>query len=261
MTAPTGYTDSPAGYAALSHGDALAHLAERQSVFADLLATADLDAPVPTCPGWTVTNLAHHLGTVHRWAAGAVREGRPVDLEETGPTDRDALVDWYREGADGLTALLTATDEAAEVWSFGPKPRTARFWSRRQAHETAMHTEDLGLAAGALPPLPADLALDGVDEVVTMFFPRQVHLQRTVPLDRSLALVPDGAGARWVLAGDGGTVSDDVPEAEATVAGPAQVLVRLLWQRVTLDAALAAGVTLDGDEAAARTVLGARLTP
>lgn len=260
MTAPTGYTPSPTGYAALSHGDALAHLAQRQSVFADLLATTDLGAAVPTCPGWTVTDLAHHLGTVHRWAAGAVREGRPLDLEETGPADRDGLVAWYREGADDLTALLTATDEAAEVWSFGPKPRTARFWSRRQAHETAMHAEDLGLAAGAVPALPADLALDGVDEVVTLFFPRQARLGRTVPLEHSLALVPDGV-ARWVLAGDGATSSDDVPVTDATLAGPAQVLVRLLWQRVTLDEALAAGVSLDGDEAAARAVLGARLTP
>lgn len=260
MTAPTGFTASPAGYAVLSHGDALAHLAQRQSVFADLLATAALDAPVPTCPGWTVTALAHHLGTVHRWAAGAVRDGRPDEREETGPTDRDGLVAWYGEGAHELTALLTATDEAAEVWSFGPKPRTARFWSRRQAHETAMHTEDLGLAAGAMPPLPADLALDGVDEVVTMFFPRQVHLGRTPPLERSLALVPDGA-SRWVLAGDGTTPSDDALPADATLAGPAEVLVRLLWQRVTLDEALAAGLRLDGDEAAARAVLGARLTP
>ena len=259
MTAPTGFTPSPAGYAALSHTDALAHLERRQAVFADLLSTTDLDAPVPTCPGWTVTTLAHHLGTVHRWAAGAVREGRPLDLEETGPTDREALVAWYREGADGLVALLAATDEAAEVWSFGPKPRTARFWSRRQAHETAMHVEDLGLAAGALPPLPADLALDGVDEVATMFFPRQVHLGRTTPLERSLALMPGGAG-RWVLAGSG-VAADDVPDADATLAGPAEVLVRLLWKRVTLDDALAAGVALDGDEAAARAVLGARLTP
>lgn len=259
MTAPTGFTPSPAGFAALSHGDALAHLAQRQSVFADLLSTTDLDAPVPTCPGWTVTNLAHHLGTVHRWAAGAVRDGRPPELEETGPTDRAELVAWYREGADGLAALLTATDVAVEVWSFGPKPRTARFWSRRQAHETAMHAEDLGLAAGARPPLPADLALDGVDEVATMFFPRQVHLGRTSPLTQALALAPDG-GPRWVLAGSG-VSPDDAPDADATLAGPAEVLVRLLWQRVTLEEALGAGLTLAGDEAAARAVLGARLTP
>lgn len=259
MTAPTGFVPSPAGYAPLSHGDALALLAGRQSVFADLLATTDLAAPVPTCPGWTVTQLAHHLGTVHRWAAGAVREGRPLDLEETGPTDAAGLVAWYREGADELTALLTATDEAAEVWSFGPKPRTARFWSRRQAHETAMHAEDLGLAAGGLPPLPAELAVDGVDEVVTMMFPRQVRLERTPPLERSLALIPDGA-PRWVLAGPG-VAADDVPDTDATLAGPAEVLVRLLWKRVRLDEALAAGATLDGDEAAARAVLAARLTP
>jgi uncharacterized protein (TIGR03083 family) len=258
--APTGFVASPGGYAALGPAAALEHLVDRQAAFAAALRTGDLDASVPTCPGWSLTRLAWHLGTVHRWAAGAVEQGRPVELEETGPTDRDALVDWYTEGAAGLVALLRATDPAAEVWTFGPKPRTARFWSRRQAHETAMHAEDALLGTGvALPPLAPDLALDGVDEVVTMFAPRQVKLQRIPPLTRSLALVPDeGGGARWVLAGDGATPSDALPDAEATVRGPAEQLVRLLWRRVPLDAA---GIVVEGDRTAAEAVLGAGLTP
>lgn len=257
---PTGFVASPAGYAALGPAAALGHLVDRQAAFAAVLRDGDLDAPVPTCPGWTLTRLAWHLGTVHRWAAGAVEQGRPVELEESGPTDREDLVGWYVEGAAGLVDLLRATDPAAEVWTFGPKPRTARFWSRRQAHETAMHVEDAALATGAaLPPLAPDLAVDGVDEVVTMFAPRQVRLQRISPLTRSLALLPaEAGGTRWVLAGDGATPSDDLPAAEATVRGPAEQLVRLLWRRVPLDAP---GITLEGDPEAAAAVLGAGLTP
>lgn len=258
--APTGFVASPAGYSPLGPQAALVHLLAQQDAFAAALSSGDLDSAVPTCPGWDLRRLAHHLGTVHRWAAGAVEHGRPLDLEETGPTERDALVAWYREGAAGLVTRLRATPPDAEVWSFGPKPRTARFWSRRQAHETAMHAADAVAALGApAVPVPDDLALDGVDEVATMFFPRQVKLDRIPPLTRSLALAPDEAdGVRWVLAGDGATPSDDLPDAEATVRGPADLLVRLLWGRVPLDAD---GLVVEGDPDAARAVLGAGLTP
>ena len=55
-----------------------------------------------------------------------------------------------------------------------------------------MHRWDLGAALGRDPGYPDALAADGVDEVVTMFFPRQVRLQRTAPLSTSLAVVADG---------------------------------------------------------------------
>ena len=47
-----------------AEGELLAGTAER----------AGFDAPVPACPGWRVRDLLKHLGYVHRWAAGYVRE-------------------------------------------------------------------------------------------------------------------------------------------------------------------------------------------
>jgi mycothiol maleylpyruvate isomerase-like protein len=35
-----------------------------------LVRDADLTAPVPSCPGWSVYDLVIHLGAVHRRAAG-----------------------------------------------------------------------------------------------------------------------------------------------------------------------------------------------
>jgi uncharacterized protein (TIGR03083 family) len=263
--APSGFVASPAGYRLLDPAACRAHLVERQAAFAAAVAAGDLDASVPTCPGWTLRRLAWHLGGVHRWARGAVAEGRPVDVAEVGPDARSELVAWYREGAAELVGLLEATPPDAECWSFGPKPRTARFWSRRQAHETAIHALDAQLAVGvdtpgaALDPIQADLALDGIDEVVTMFFPRQVRLGRIEPLRRSLAIEPDdGAGLRWVLTGDGTTPSDQLPDAEATLRGPADLLLRVLWKRLRPDPP---AIIVDGDQAAARAMLGARITP
>lgn len=257
-TSPTGYAPSPAGFAVLTSEQARAHLVDRQEAFAAALAGGDLDAPVAACPGWVLRDVAWHLGTVHRWVVGAITQGRPLELEETGPVDRVALVDWYRAAAHDLADLLARTPDDTPCWHFGPTPRTARFWSRRQAHETAMHALDATLAVGGPAAYPAALALDGVDEVVTVFFPRQVSLGRTAVLTRSLAVAPDEAdGVRWVLSGDGTAPLHDGP-AGATLRGPAAVLLQVLWKRLPPDVPQ---VSVEGDPGAVEAVLAARLTP
>ena len=50
--------------------------------FADILATSDLAATVPTCPGWTLADLGNHLRGVHLWAAHAVTEGDPKGSDD-----------------------------------------------------------------------------------------------------------------------------------------------------------------------------------
>lgn len=255
--APTGFAPSPAGYAVPPPQRLLTDLAAAQEAFAVALAAGDPAAPVTSCPGWTLRDLAWHLGTVHRWVVGAVVEGRALDLEETGPDDPDdagALVAWYRAAAADVHGLLAATPPDAPCWHFGPRPRTVRFWVRRQAHETAMHALDAALAAGTPDAVyPAALAVDGIDEVVTMFHPRQVRLGRTAAPVRSLAVAPDeAAGVRWLIG------PPDGAGAEATLHGPAALLLQVLWKRVPPDVP---GVTVVGDHGAAGAVLAARLTP
>ena len=50
----------------------LAVLATEATALAAAAEEAGLDAPVPTCPGWTVNDLVLHIGEVHRWATAAV---------------------------------------------------------------------------------------------------------------------------------------------------------------------------------------------
>jgi len=257
-------TESPHPEPRLTPAQAAVHLAHLRAAadgFATTLASGDLSAPVPSCPGWDLTRLAWHLGGVHRWARGAILEGHPDTPMPDGPSDRPALAAWFRQGADALAATLQETDPETPCWTFGPKPRTASFWFRRQDHETAMHTWDAAASqAGAHPVYGTGdpwQAADGVDEVVTFFFPRQVRLQRAPPLAGSLAVECTDVAERWVLSGDGtGPRSARDAATDATVRGPAGALVLLLWRRVGLDA-----VGLDGSEAAARAVLDAGLTP
>jgi uncharacterized protein (TIGR03083 family) len=247
-----------------------------------VLASADLDTPVPACPAWNLRDLARHLGNVQRWVVGAIVEGHPDTPEVDGPADRDGLLAWYDEGAAALLGALSGADPDAPCWTFGAKPRTVRFWFRRQAHEHAVHAHDARSAVGAPVPIDARLAADGIDEVVTMFFPRQVRLGRTPALTRSLAVRVEDAGAAaaagWVLGGDGvtppagragpagpsrsagsgGPDSADSGGLDAEVAGPAEALYLLLWHRTGLDDPR---LTLTGDATAARHVLAAALVP
>jgi uncharacterized protein (TIGR03083 family) len=230
--------------------------------FAQLLAVGDLEAPVPPCPGWHLADLAGHLGRIHQWANHAVVEGNPDAVTTAAPNGRDELVEWYRNAAGTLLETLRATEPDVLAWGFGPKPRTALFWHRRQLHETTVHLWDAGASQGAPVSIDGALALDGVDEVVSMFFPRQVRLGRAPALERSLALASDGSDGglhRWVLAGDGnGPPSAPDAPAEATVSGPVEALLLLLWGRISLDDARLA---LAGDETAARAVLNSAITP
>ena len=239
---------------ALTIPAALEHLDAGVTAFTAALQ-GDLRRPVPGCPGWDLAALTGHLGGVHRWARAAIVEGRPAELDETGPGDTRDLVGWFAEGAAELAETLRATDPEAPCWSFGPPPRTAAFWQRRMPHETTLHAWDAHSALGQDLPLDRDLALDGVDEVVTVFVPRQVRLGRLVPPPHAIELratdAEPGVGP-WRLFDPKGRAPD------AVVAAPATTLLLLLWRRipVTADA-----VTVDGDKAAAREVLAAPLTP
>jgi len=235
----------------------LAELAEIAADVLRLINRADLGRPVPSCPGWSIADLVAHLGETHRWAEHAVRAGNP-DAPEVFPpvTDRAALADWYRDSAATLLHTLRTAGPDAECWSFGPQPRTTRFWYRRQPHEAAVHRWDLGAALGQDLGYPEPLAVDGVDEVATMFFPRQVRLQRIPPLSASLVIRADGHHAGWTLAGDG--VRPLVGPADAAVSGPAAVLVLLLWGRLPLDDPR---IRLVGDRDAAIAVLSAGIVP
>lgn len=232
------------------------HLVGEVDRFVAMLGRADFDAAVPACPHWAVRDLVVHLGDIHRWVIQAMTTGNAEDPPSDAPRGDDpALIAWYRRTADDLLALFAATEPDTPVWTFGPPPRTAAFWFRRQVHEVGVHRWDLGAAAGRDLGYHAQLAEDGIDEVVTMFFPRQVRLGRIERPNVSFALEPDGSPHRWVLGGSG-----KAPDAQpaATVSGPAAALLLLLWGRIKLtDERL----RLTGSPEAAAAVLAHRIVP
>jgi uncharacterized protein (TIGR03083 family) len=219
-----------------------------------LVGDIDFALPVPGCPGWSVQDLVGHLGSVHRWATEIVRTGSPAE-EPAAPLEQEELIRWFGQGVPTLLSALRAAVPGQECWTFGPRPRLVDFWIRRQALETAVHRWDLLDALGARADLDPELAADGVDEVATMMFPRQIRLDRLPPLDEAIVLVCYESGQRSTIGGDGSSHPEPIA---ATVTGPASDLLLLLWRRLPLDGTR---VTVAGDKAAAEQVLSSALTP
>jgi uncharacterized protein (TIGR03083 family) len=223
------------------------------ATFIELVDSADHELPVPFCPGWNVGELARHLGGIHRWAHDVLVTGVPGD-EPQGPTDRHELTSWLTEGATQLHEVLSTTDPQTPTWTFGPKPRLVEFWIRRQAQETFVHLWDAQTAIGISLRNDDELALDGIDEVVNMFFPRQVRLGRALPLAQPVAIhVSDFPGVEFVLAGDG-SPAELAPA--ATITGTAAELLRLVWGRIDIG-----DLHVEGSADACGQLVAANLTP
>lgn len=213
----------------------------------EVLASGDLSAPVPACPGWTLGDLGGHTGRIHQWAQHAVVHGDPDATPTGAPAGQAELADWYRGCARSLGAVLREADPEAPAWHFGPKPRTVAFWHRRQAHEASMHLVDALASQGTPEPeVDDDFATDGIHEVFEVFVPRQERLGRMTETGHQLAV---STGPDFWTFGAGPPVR---------VSGPAPVVLLLLWGRTGLgDPRL----DVDGDREAAHAVLTSGLVP
>ena len=84
-------------------------------------------AVVPTCPGWTLTDLLNHLGRVYAMMATAIGDelGNPPDREliPRRPAAQDPL-DWLRERSALLASQMGEVPEQATRWNFVEGPRS-----------------------------------------------------------------------------------------------------------------------------------------
>lgn len=222
-----------------------------------ILAEDDLAHPIAGCPGWDLAELGQHVGGIYRFATAAVVEQRGID-EPTGPRERVALLDWFDTGLAGLLAAFESRDWSDPCWTMAP-PRRVGFWVRRMYHETALHLWDAETSQGRSVRIEPDHAADGVDEVVTMFFPRQVRLGRIPPLGDCVQIVlTDQAEAHELILQSDGSTQADAKVPEAVVRGPAADILLMLWKRTH---GLPATVGVDGDRGAFDRVFAAALTP
>jgi uncharacterized protein (TIGR03083 family) len=239
---------------------------ERTGAFRAAIATApDLGVRVPTCPEWTLFDLARHIGAGRRTWAGTVGAGPDADgparltaSEDTDPPqERAALDDWLAESVRRLVDALREAGPDRACWTWwdtSQSPLTCGAVARHQLQQIAVHTYDAQLAVGDPRPLPDEIALDGMDEFLS------TCCATTAPWPHAPAVVDyhahEGRSWRVRLSGEGARIArlPDPAAARrpagaetaglvyASARGTAAELVLAVYGRTPMDA-----LALDGD--------------
>lgn len=236
------------------HCTAIAHQA---ALFARHLNGADAAVPVPSCPGWNVSQLSRHVEGGLRWAERIVATTASAappdtalrDLSTAIREDPDELAVAIRDAAASLVTTLRHAGPAAQMWCPVEGGGSA-FYARRFAHETAAHRADAALALGLPFVLDDDIASDGVEEWLelgAMPFHFDVHpeMRELLGPDRIIGLHATDTGDRWVLDLTGDAIAwrrGDEP-ASARVSGPVTEILLVLYRRLPV-----AAVEVVGDE-------------
>ncbi len=184
--------------------DYVAAIRSESARFGELIASTPMDAPVPSCPDWTVAELAWHLTEVQDFW-GSIVEALARDPDSTVPVERpvdDSLPALFDARSARLIDALAARSPDEACWSWYHAGHTVGWVRRRQAQEALIHRVDTELAAGAPSAIDPILAGDGVDEIL------RVMLDVGVPGEWA-SYQPDGATATIETADDWRTWSMD----------------------------------------------------
>ncbi|GAB2632380.1 maleylpyruvate isomerase N-terminal domain-containing protein [Kribbella swartbergensis] len=243
--------------------DYLAGFEGAAAEFAAVLDRVDPEAAVPGCPGWTLADLALHLGSGQRWAAAILLSGTAQQVPEVLRTTI-SWADWYAGTTAALAAAIRAVDPDEPCWNFAPVDQRAGFWSRRRMHETAIHLVDAVQAGDpdvtGLEVIPPAIAADGVDEVFGVFLPRLLARGFAPAVTRQVGVRATDTGDEWTLTpvaeGDPPRVERGRAAGEAVVSGTAAELDLCLWKRLPTSV-----LRVEGDPAVAADFLAGKTTP
>ncbi|MFE0026590.1 maleylpyruvate isomerase family mycothiol-dependent enzyme [Amycolatopsis sp. NPDC059021] len=214
-------------------------LSAESLVLGEALGTASADAPVPACPGWSLGEVVRHVGSVYRMVRRWLLDGRRPDAWQSDPDEGQSLAEFYAAARLGLLEELTAHDPETHADTWWPADRTYGFWRRRMLHETVVHRADTQQAAGqAAPVIDEDIALDGIDEALALWFGQKLPM---------LGLTGTRTGSVGVLTGGHSWIARAGPEelvawrcspeeaerADDVVSGHPQRIFLWLWGRAS----------------------------
>jgi uncharacterized protein (TIGR03083 family) len=156
--------------------DLRAQLNQEFALLRTAVASTPPDARVPSCPDWSVADLAGHIAEVYRHKAAAIRlNAWPKPWPPRRPTVApEADLDLAYAELTGQLDIHSPADPAA-TWH--DPDQTVGFWIRRMAQESVIHRVDAELAANraagreitAISAIDEALAVDGIDEVLRLF--------------------------------------------------------------------------------------------
>jgi uncharacterized protein (TIGR03083 family) len=203
------------------------------------LAAGRLDAGVPACPEWQVRDLVYHLGNVAYYIRACVDHGagEPDFTDAPMPSD-DAVIAWAEQEWDLAVDSLAAADPAAAAWNWSDEPHVVSFWPRCLTHEAYVHGWDAADAVDGVLPIPADVAVDGVDEILAVHVPAGVRSGRRFPVAGRAEVRCTDTGHRWLIDTTADSVvvttADDGRPVDERIEATAEQLYLELWGRVAL---------------------------
>ncbi|MBV9870246.1 MAG: maleylpyruvate isomerase family mycothiol-dependent enzyme [Frankiaceae bacterium] len=212
-----------------------------------LLAAASLgsDADVPTCEAWSMSDLVIHTADVYRYAAMIVSNRLVEQPDERPGVPEGEPIDVYRDALDEVVAALQDAEPDTSAWNWtAGEPHVAAFWARRMAHESSVHRFDAQTAHGVVQPIDAELAEDGIDELVDVIAPRVYHRDSVIGPTGTIVLASsDSETWNLELLTDGVRRIDPPSSPDAAVTGTTSTLLLACYGRVPWTA-----LAVTGDE-------------
>jgi uncharacterized protein (TIGR03083 family) len=213
-------------------------------------AATDLDAAVPTCPGWTVRDAVLHTGQVYDHKATII-EGSLDGPPQPWPPDYDISdpIEFFDLQLHRVIEAMRTRDPATSVWTWYPPEQTVGFWVRRMMQETVIHRADVESAVGRRPDVPDEVATDGIDELIERMLCNddEGYYEGFSP-GKGERITIDAAGSAWTLTLGPKVASftrEAVADADAALSGAGGPMLLALWNRLPYSA-----VTATGDESA-----------
>ena len=221
----------------MDHEQRVAGVARELSDLNEAVAAGPVSAPVPTCPDWTVADLAAHVGGFCSFWAHVVCDGNgnPKAKYADPPADQ-AVVPWLAALGAELVAQLEVTPGATPVWTWFEADQTAGFVARRAVNELAIHRFDAQSARGTGAPVEAALAIDGIDETFDALVTRRPRTGGATGQTMHLHGTDDGIEAEWfvTLLPDRIDVTRTHAKGDLALRGAVSDLELLLFRRPTL---------------------------
>lgn len=238
--------------ALIDHGRMLEELGVQAQLATTAARACQPGVRVAGASGRTVEQTLGHLSEICEQAVRATDiSARGADLAERSSPEAVLPGDGVPEGAAPeevagrfavrLAELLVAfagRDPAEPCPTWWPEQHTLGFWVRRLLHATTVHRVDLQTAAGGpVSPIPTDVGVDGIDEVLRAWFGYRLH-SLGITATRPCSVGVHAAGRSWLVTADhGGTAvvgSADVPAAtpDSVVDGEPGAVYLWLWGRL-----------------------------
>ncbi|MFF9571984.1 hypothetical protein [Streptomyces sp. NPDC014685] len=127
----------------------------------------------------------------------------------------------------------------ADAWNWSTRPHIVSFWPRCLTHEAFVHGWDVADAVGQSLTIPADVAADGVDEILAVHLAAGARDGRLFSRTGRIEVHSTDTGDRWLVELTSTTVrtgaaAPDEP-CDTRIAATAEGLYLDLWGRTRLN--------------------------